>query len=629
MPSTPLPENPSLAHLKGQAKLVRDLIRSGDPGGLSMVDEFHPRHRAEELDEAQRQSFKTTDAQVIVARLYGFASWQRLRDHIAVVSANSFTPNAETGLDASRSFVEDACLDYAQDGPSPEDRIAEAHRMLADDPSVATGSVEALATVGDHNALRALLDEQPHLVSVPCGPNRWPPLLYATYSRIDTDRTQWSLVETVRILIERGADPNAGFLWRGLVPPFTALTGALGRGESHQQMPADRLTIARLLLEAGADPNDGQGLYNNGIGGQNHDDPSHLDLLVEFGLGTDTDGPWYRRLGDQLRHPGELLYDELEAACKRNRPTVLRYLISLDLDLDRPVGRSQQTPARIASAEGHQAVLEILAEAGVDTSPTPIEEALAFSRTNNVDALDRLLTTESGLLNDLRTRHPGLIKNVSTGDRAMLERLIGLGFVVNDRSGTKSALHHAAEANDPARARFLIEHGADPNLADTYIGSTPWGWANHFHHDDVAAYLRPLTHDSDDPLPEFTIRCLDQVRTLATPSLIEKYLDDLHDGSQPVLVTLRAEQVALTIGLGHPSASVALFLDANGEPWHAAGTQLTEVPAFRDLQTNRSFETYLPLEDSRQIASEFIDSPVDQPVSATWQREGRSPEPLD
>ena len=94
-------------------------------------------------------------------------------------------------------------------------------------------------------------------------------------------------------------------------------------------------------------------------------------------------------------------------------------------------------------------------------------------------------------------------------------------------------------------------------------------------------------------------------------------------------MTLRAEQVALTIGLGHPSASVALFLDANGEPWHAAGTQLTEVPAFRDLQTNRSFETYLPLEDSRQIASEFIDSPVDQPVSATWQREGRSPEPLD
>jgi len=413
VPSTPLPENPSLAHLKGQAKLVRDLIRSGDPGGLSMVDEFHPRHRSNDLDDEQRQSFKTTDAQLIVARLYGFASWQRLRDHIAVVSANSFTPNAETGLDGKRSFIENACLDYAEGGPSPEDRIAEAHRMLADDPSVATGSVEALATAGDHSALAALLDKELDLANEPCGPNGWPPLLYATYSRIDVERPDWSAIETVRTLLTRGADPNAGFLWRGHVPPFTALTGALGRGESHQPIHTDRLAIARLLLEAGADPNDGQALYNNGIGGQNHDDPTHLELLVEFGLGTNKDGPWYQRLGDQLREPAELLYDEVEAACKRNRPTVLRHLISLGLDLDRPVGRSQQTPARIASGEGHRPVLDVLAEAGIDISPTPTEEALRHTRTNDVDAMTPLLDREPGLLDELLVNHPGLVKSTT------------------------------------------------------------------------------------------------------------------------------------------------------------------------------------------------------------------------
>jgi len=625
VPSTPLPENPSLAHLKGQAKLVRDLIRSGDPGGLSMVDEFHPRHRSNDLDDEQRQSFKTTDAQLIVARLYGFASWQRLRDHIAVVSANSFTPNAETGLDGKRSFIENACLDYAEGGPSPEDRIAEAHRMLADDPSVATGSVEALATAGDHSALAALLDKELDLANEPCGPNGWPPLLYATYSRIDVERPDWSAIETVRTLLTRGADPNAGFLWRGHVPPFTALTGALGRGESHQPIHTDRLAIARLLLEAGADPNDGQALYNNGIGGQNHDDPTHLELLVEFGLGTNKDGPWSQRLGDQLREPAELLYDEVEAACKRNRPTVLRHLISLGLDLDRPVGRSQQTPARIASGEGHRPVLDVLAEAGIDISPTPTEEALRHTRTNDVDAMTPLLDREPGLLDELLVNHPGLVNNVSAGDEAMLELLIELGFDINDRSGTKTALHHSAEANDPARARLLIEHGADPNLNDTHIGATPWGWANHFQHDEAAAYLLPLTHDGDEPLPEFTIRCPDQVRTLATPGLIETYLDDLHDGGQPVLVTLRAEQVALTIGLGHPSASVALFLDADGQPWHARGAPLSDAPAFRDEQTGRSFETYLPLEDGRRISSVFIASPANRPESADWRREGRNP----
>ena len=90
-------------------------------------------------------------------------------------------------------------------------------------------------------------------------------------------------------------------------------------------------------------------------------------------------------------------------------------------------------------------------------------------------------------------------------------------------------------------------------------------------------------------------------------------------------MTLRAEQVALTIGLGHPSASVALFLDADGQPWHARGAPLSDAPAFRDEQTGRSFETYLPLEDGRRISSVFIASPANRPESADWRREGRNP----
>ncbi len=92
VPTTSLPENPSLEHLKNQAKLVRDLIRAGDPGGLSMVDEFHPRLNSADLDETNRDRFKTADAQLIVARLYRFSSWNRLREHLAFVESHSFTP---------------------------------------------------------------------------------------------------------------------------------------------------------------------------------------------------------------------------------------------------------------------------------------------------------------------------------------------------------------------------------------------------------------------------------------------------------------------------------------------------------------------------------------------------------
>ena len=159
MPTAPLPENPSLEHLKSQAKLVRDLIRSGDDGALSMVDEFHPRLAAASLTEAERVGFKTADAQLIVARMYGLASWARLRAHLGIISTSSFTPLPEDAdLSPADAFIVDACLDYAGHGSRPDERITRAHQMLERDPSLATGSIAALATVGDHDRLRTILD---------------------------------------------------------------------------------------------------------------------------------------------------------------------------------------------------------------------------------------------------------------------------------------------------------------------------------------------------------------------------------------------------------------------------------------------------------------------------------------
>ncbi len=627
MPTAPLPENPSLEHLRSQAKLVRDLIRSGDDGALSMIDEFHPRHAAASLTEAERVGFKTADAQLIVARMYGFASWFRLRAHLSIISTTSFTPLPETaGLYPADAFIVDACLDYAGHGPRPDERIARAHQMLEEDPALATNSLAVLATVGDHNRLRMILDETPDAVNAPCGPNRWPLLLYATFSRIRTDNPAWSSTETVRLLLDRGADPNAGFLWRGLVPPFTALTGALGGGEQHQPWHPNRLELAELLLDAGADPNDGQGLYNNGIGGQNHDNPAHLQLLVNHGLGTPQDGSWYRQLGDRLRQPAELLYDELEAAAKRNRPTILRYLLSLGLDPTRPIGRSQLPPARIAAAEGHVTILDALAAYGIDTELTPTEQALRHTRSSDVDALDTLLDQHPDLLEHLRRSHSYLCCNATPGNDAMLRRLVDLGFDINDRSTTKTPLHHAAEAGDTDLARLLVEQGADPNLVDTHIGATPWGWANYNRNTGTADYLHSHTHH-DDPLPEFTIATPARTTTLTTPHLIEAHLDRLDQQRLPTLVTIRHDRSALTIGLGHAQASVALYLESDNVAWHAT-TQQSAPPAedvtWASTSGDKTFnhDAYLTNSESRAIASAFIANPSNKPQCATWRREG-------
>lgn len=367
MRSVPLPENPSFEHLKKQAKLIQDLVRSADDGALRTVREFHPRLSDADPSSSDIARFTRADAQLVVARLYGFSSWPRLRDHLRVIEAFARPDTADVDpAEQADRFVSLACVTYGSDRPA--DRIARANLMLADQPLLAEATVAAMATVGDHRSLATRIGEDPQLVNAPCGPNRWPPIVYCAYSRMATADPSLSTLETARLLLDRGADPNAGFLWRGLVPPFTALAGAFGHGEQDQPPHPDAFALARMLLGVGADPNDGQALYNNGLAGTAHDDPSHLEVLVEFGLGIDQRGPWYRRFGSRLTPPPELLYDELEVAAHRGLPNRMRLLSGLGLDLNRPVGRSGQTPVRLAAGNGHTEVLAVLAEAGVDTS---------------------------------------------------------------------------------------------------------------------------------------------------------------------------------------------------------------------------------------------------------------------
>lgn len=359
MPAIPLSENPSLEQLKKQARDLQRLARAGDHGAIALLTEHHP--RAAQLDLS---SFKRTDAQLVVARIYGFPSWAQLADQVAVRRRLGRPDTADVRPNnAADEFAALAAVAYNGDDPRP--RVERAAAMLAENQSVATETIAAMAAAGLHQPLLDLVVGAPDIVNVSTGPNDWPPLLYAAYSRLEPRNPEYSTLETARVLLDHGADPNAGFLWRGLVPPFTALTGAFGGGERDQPPHPAADALARLLLEHGADPNDGQALYNNGLAGSPRDDTAHLELLLEFGLGTDRGGPWYEHLGTQLTPPQELLYDELEVAAHRGLVRRMEFLTGLGLDLTRPVGRSQLPPATIAAQRGHDGVLAVLAEVGI------------------------------------------------------------------------------------------------------------------------------------------------------------------------------------------------------------------------------------------------------------------------
>ena len=315
-----LPEQPSLEQLRNQAKDLRD------SSGLPLWE-----------------------AQLAVARRYGFASWTRLKRHVELLTRYSRFPERVAAESDADRFLRLACLSYYDDEPGQWDQ---ARRILEREPGIAEGNVYVAAAAADADALRRVLAADPAAASREGGPFRWEPLCYLAYARHDPGISREATLEAARLLLDAEADPNAGYLWHGLPTPFTVLTGVFGEGELgpvRQPRHPHSLALARLLLEAGADPNDGQALYNRMFEPGN----DHLELLFEFGLGTGDGGPWRRRLGDALDSPAKMVRGELAWAITHGMTQRVRLLVEHGTDVTSPLANGA-TATSMAATTGHQ-----------------------------------------------------------------------------------------------------------------------------------------------------------------------------------------------------------------------------------------------------------------------------------
>ena len=492
MPTLCLPSRPNLEHLKGQARNLQRQVRTGDRTALETVQAFHPRPAAVEAGPG----FPLADAQLVVARQYGFSSWPALRRHLAVVERYARYPH-EDGQALGRGGPADdllrlGCLLYGGDDTL---RHAEARTLLRQSPDLAAATIFTAAAVGDVAAIRRVLAEDPASVSRTGGPFDWEPLLYLAYSRIDSDAPRHDPLAAARLLLDAGADPNAGYLWDGNYP-FTALTGAFGGGEDKTNQPPHRhaLALARLLLEAGADPNDSQALYNR----QFEPDDGHLRLLIEFGLGTDRGGPWHARLNSAHGTPAELLEDQVVVAAFEDRPEWARLALASGADPDgqgtRHPLRHGLTPLQAAFRLGNREVAEVLRAAGA-TPPEldPVEDFLSACMAGDRPAVEQMLAVAPGLNAEAITRRPDAILEATALRRPDTIRLLaGLGFDVNVWARL-TPLHQAAYDGDVAVVQTLLDLGADPDLREPGYSATPLGWAEHAGRTEVVELLRPLT----------------------------------------------------------------------------------------------------------------------------------------
>ena len=503
-----LPSEPSLQQLRHQARDLQRAVRRGDQDALAEVAGRHPDGRP---DGAAAAAFPLSAAQLVVARRYDFPSWVRLRRYVEVVERYSRFPNrmaAEPANPANpaNEFLRLACLYYEDDEPG---RWAQARQILLDQPEITRLSVGAAAAAADLPRLAAHLAADRRAAARPGGPFRCEPLFYLAYARHDPAIGEAAVLGAARMLLQSGADPNAGYLWHGLPTPFTVLTGVFGEGELgpvRQPRHPHALALARLLLEAGADPNDGQALYNRMFEPGN----DHLELLFEFGLGAGDGGPWRARMGEVADTPPQMLRGDLVWAIAHGMTDRVRLLLDHGVDVSAPFDEGTAAPfddgttaAQMASTTGHADLIDLLVAHGAPVPDlTPSDAFIAAALAADRAAVDRLRRDYPGLADEVRSARPALVTwAAACGRPDAAELLVDLGFDVNAKGRTdmpsdqpwQTALHKAAGDGNLDLAQVLLRLGADPDIRDARFGSTPLGWARHFGHDSMAELLRPVT----------------------------------------------------------------------------------------------------------------------------------------
>src|SRR5256885_12932243 len=185
------------------------------------------KHQAKELQRSAQ--IPLHDAQTRIAREYGFASWNKLREHVEEVTLE---------FDAAVNEF----LEAATDG-----RGDRAERILALHPKIAAANLHTALVLGDADAVQARLERDPSLATKAGGPRGWQPIHYICYTALG-DRAP-GLAPTARHLIALGVDPNTRFPWLHHNVYRPVLWGA--------SRVARSLPLVQALLDAGADPNDG------------------------------------------------------------------------------------------------------------------------------------------------------------------------------------------------------------------------------------------------------------------------------------------------------------------------------------------------------------------------------------
>ena len=471
---TSLPVIPNLTSLKKQAKKLLKSFKNGDQDSLELISQYFPRP----------ENFKSLrDAQLVIARNYGYSGWTALKKFIESEQLKRMSPEQ-----LANKFIDYACVAYGM-GDSEGDfdkKYKRAERYLKQFPKLSEFNFITAIVSNNFEHVKHLLSINPELAITPYGKRDWPPMLYLTFSRITDTEPDKKALKIASLLLEHGASPDSC-----VDAPYgqlCALTGAMGEGEAgpvNQPPHQYAEELATLLLDAGANPNEGQGLYNTQF--TESLDKFWLPQRISYGLNKDHILSW-----DKNEKTTTFNY-MLEVAITRKNMNRVRFLIGHGADCNAHSWYADRNIYSNALVKGEREIADyLLAHGAITGDLSDMDEFLIAVAANDLDKLDSMLDA-----------HPEFLDDPETFSHASLETIkliIGKGFDLNKQNKNGSTLLHIAAGGEGKLeiVRHLLKKGADPYIRDHRFNGSALGHAHFNQNYEVRDFLLGQIEDTTE-----------------------------------------------------------------------------------------------------------------------------------